>query len=154
MRAAELRGSIVVWCSSVFVLRMLDLTLYLQVIMQQIHTIVDAAVSHQDPPEPHCQRNQRKDSRMAPPTTADMPRFCAPAPVNTVELGGDVPDDGGTGETVGVVILRAEVFLSLASVLIDEITALDLARTDAVTLGVSGWVVFLNPFRPDDAPAE
>ena len=91
---------------------------------------------------------------MAPPTTADMPRFCAPAPVNTVELGDDVPDDGGTGKTVCVVILRAEVFLSLASVLVDETTALDLARTDAVTLGSSGWVVFLNPFRPDDAPAE
>jgi len=75
---------------------------------------------------------------MTPPPIADIPRFCVPAPVNTVELAGDVPDDGGTGETVGVVILRAEVFLSLAPVLIDEITALDLARTDTVMLGVSG----------------
>lgn len=106
---------------------MLDLTFYLQVTMQQIHMIVDAAVSHQDPPKPHCQRNQRKDSRMAPPTTADMPRFCTPAPVNTVKLASDVLDNRDMGEMVGVVILWAEVFLSLALVLIDEITALGLA---------------------------
>ena len=91
---------------------------------------------------------------MTPPTIADIPRFCAPAPVNTVELAGDVPDDGDTGESVGVVIARAEVLLSLASMLVDEVTALDLARTDAVTLGLSGWVVSRNPFRPDDAPTE
>ena len=91
---------------------------------------------------------------MTPPTIADIPRFCAPPAVNTVELAGDVPDDGDTGESVGVVIARAEVLLSLASFLVDEITALDLARTDAVTLGLSGWVLFRNPFRPDDAPTE
>ncbi len=75
---------------------------------------------------------------MTPPTIADIPRFCAPPPVNTVELAGDVPGDGDIGETVGVVIVRAEVFLSLTSTQVGEITALDLARADAVTLGVSG----------------
>lgn len=64
---------------------------------------------------------------MTPPTIADIPRFCAPAPVNAVELAGSVPDNGDTGETVGVVIVRAEVFLSLTSTLVGEITALDLA---------------------------
>ncbi len=88
------------------------------------------------------------------PTIADIPRFCVPAPVNTVALAGDVPDDGGTGETNDVVIVWAEMLLSLTSILVGEITALDLARTDAVTLGVSGWVVFRNPFRPDDAATE
>jgi hypothetical protein len=74
--------------------------------------------------------------------------------LNKVELTGDVSDEGGTGEPVGVVIVRSEVLLSLTSTPVGETTALDLARTDAGTLGVSGWVPFRNPLRPDDGRTE
>ena len=116
------------------------------------HTIVDATVNHLNSPEPQCQRNQRKDSRTTPPTIADIPRFCAPVPVNKVELTGDAPDDGDTAEGVGVIITRTEVLLSLISSPVGEINALDLVRMDAMTLEVSGWVPFRDPPSPDVEP--
>lgn len=73
--------------------------------------------------------------------------------MNKVELTGDVPDDGD-GEPVGIVIARIEVLLSLKSPPVGEINALDLARTDAMTLGVSGWVAFRDPPCPDAVPTE
>jgi hypothetical protein len=66
--------------------------------------------------------------------------------VNIIELAGNIPDDGDTGESVGIAIARAEVLLSLTSILVGEITALDLARTDALTLGVNAS---LSPDAPD-----
>jgi hypothetical protein len=57
---------------------------------------------------------------MTSPTIAHIPRFCVPAPVNIVELAGDVPHDRITGEWVGLVIARAEVLMSLTSILVGE----------------------------------
>ena len=74
--------------------------------------------------------------------------------MNIVELAGDVPEDGVTGTLVGVVIARTEVLLSLPLILAGEIIALDLARTDAVSLGLSRWIPFRNPLRTNDEPTE
>jgi hypothetical protein len=74
--------------------------------------------------------------------------------VNKVDLTGDASDDGDVGESVGVVIARTEVLLSLTSTPVGEITALDLAQTDAVTVVLCGWVPLRNPHWTDDEPAE
>lgn len=75
---------------------------------------------------------------MNPPIIADISRFCAPAPVNKVEVTGDVLAGGDTDEPVGVAITRTEVLLTSTLALVGEFTALDLAAADAVTLGPHG----------------
>lgn len=71
--------------------------------------------------------------------------------MNKLELTGDVPDGRDADESIGVVIARTKLLLSLTLTLVGETTALDLARTEAVTLGPHGWS---NPHRADDEPTE
>ena len=56
--------------------------------------------------------------------------------MNKVELTGDIPDNRN-GKPVSIVITRIEVPLSLIFLPIGEINALNLARIDTITLGVS-----------------